>query len=94
VVLGEAQKSVIEGAALAKQIAEGLALPSLNEEQLKTLLAKKEVAVSYLTGAKETYTVNKDKAPDPAAVERRLGLIEKVLGNLQKYGEEIKSKMK
>ncbi len=94
VILGEAQKAVIEGAGLARQITEGLASPTLDAEQLKTLLAKKEVAVSYLTQAKETYTVNKDKAPDPAAIEKRLVLIEKVLANLQKYEEEIKSRMK
>ncbi len=94
VVLAEAGKAVIEGAGLARQIADGLASPSLDAEQLKTLLAKKEVAIGYLTQARETYTVNKDKASDPAAIERRLGLIEKVIANLQKYEDEIKSRMK
>jgi hypothetical protein len=55
---------------------------------------KKETAQAFLTKARDQFLSVKDGAPDPAKLEKRLGQIEVVLGRLQKYEEEIKSKMK
>jgi hypothetical protein len=85
---------VIDGSQYYKEL--GTAVTNLPGEadKLKTLLMKKETAQAFFTKARDTYISVKESAPDPAKREKRIGQIEVVLARLQKYEDEIKSKLK
>jgi hypothetical protein len=93
-VLAEADKLLIDGSVFYKELGSAMSsLPSDNGK-LKALLMKKETTQAFFTKARDSYLSVKETTPDPAKLEKRLGQIEVVLGRLQKYEEEIKSKLK
>jgi len=93
-VLAEAEKLVIDGGVIAKELVEAMKQLPEDEARLKALLRRQEEAVSLFVKARETYLSLGDKAPPEAKVDERLAKIEKILALLQKYGDEIKSKLK
>lgn len=93
-VMAEADKLIIDGTPLAKDvIAASRTLPS-DPEQLKTLLMKLETAQSFFVKARESYSSLKDEASVPADLAAKLAKIEKILSILQNAADGIKSKMK
>ena len=94
VVLADADKLVIDGSLFYKELSAAMANLPGDAGELKALLVKKETAQAFFTKARDTYLGVKDGAPDPAKLEKRLGQLEVALTRLQKYEEEIKSKLK
>jgi hypothetical protein len=94
VVLAEADKLLVEGSVIFREMVQvSKELPD-DPNQLKVLLKRQEEGMALFTRAREAYLSVKDKASPEAKVEERLGKIEKILVLLQKYGDGIKSKLK
>lgn len=94
VVLAEADKLVLEGSPMAKEvIGASRALPS-DQEKLKTLAMKAETAQAFFVKAKDSYTGIKDVAPESADIPGKLGKIEKILALLQSAADAINSRRK
>jgi hypothetical protein len=94
VVLAEADKLLVEGSVIFREMVQvSKELPD-DPNQLKALLKRQEEGMALFARAREAYLSVKDKASPEAKVEERLGKIEKILGLLQKYGDGIKSKLK
>jgi hypothetical protein len=93
-VVADADKLVLEGTPMAKDVIVGARDLPTDPEKLKTLSMKAETAQAFFVKARETYTEVKDTAPASADIPGKLTKIEKILELLQKAGDAIKSKMK
>ena len=94
VVLADADKLVLEGSPMAKDvIGASRNLPS-DPDKLKTLSMKAETAQAFFIKAKDTYTGIKDIAPDSADVAGKIAKIDKILALLQNATDAINSKRK
>lgn len=94
VIVAEADKLVLEGSPLAKDvIVAARNLPS-DPEKLKTLSMKAETAQAFFVKAKDSYVGVKDTAPDPAYIGAQLTKIDKILALLQSAADAINSKRK
>jgi outer membrane biosynthesis protein TonB len=94
VVLAEADKLLVDGSAIFREMVQASKQLPDDQGQLQALLKRQEEGMALFTRAREAYLSVKDKASPESKVEERLGKIEKILGLLQKYGDGIKSKLK
>jgi len=92
VVLAEADKLVLDGTPMAKDVIGGARNLPTDPEKLKTLSMKAETAKAFFTKARETYAAVKDSAPESADVAAKMAKIEKVLALLQTAADAIDSK--
>jgi hypothetical protein len=92
VVLAEADKLVLDGTPLAKDVIGGARNLPTDPEKLKTLSMKAETAKAFFVKARETYAGVKDSAPESADVAAKMAKIEKVLALLQNAADAIDSK--
>jgi len=94
VVLADADKLVLEGFPMAKDvIGASKNLPS-DPDKLKTLSMKAETAQAFYVKAKDTYTGIKDIAPESADVAGKIAKIDKILALLQNAADAINSRRK
>ncbi len=93
-VLEGAEKLVIDGSVIFKELVEAMQQLPDDPARLKALLRRQEEAVALFTRARETYLSVREKAPAEAKVDEKLGKVEKILARLQNYGERIKSKLR
>lgn len=93
-VLADAEKLVIDGTPMVKEvIVASRSLPD-DAEKLKTLAMKVETAQAFFIKARDTYASVKETAPASADVTTKMAKIEKILSILQNAGDGIKSKLK
>jgi hypothetical protein len=92
VVLAEADKLVLDGTPMAKDVIGGARNLPTDPEKLKTLSMKAETAKAFFVKARETYAGVKDRAPESADVAAKMAKIEKVLALLQNAADAIDSK--
>lgn len=93
-VIARADALVKESSELALRVIRAAGSLPEAQDALRSLLETCERAIDGLSRAGEAYRSVRDKAPDPAALDRSLGRIEKLLGILQNHREAIKSKLK
>jgi hypothetical protein len=94
VILAEADKLILDGTPMVKEILGATRNLPEDQEKLKTLAMKTETAQAFFLKARESYLGVKDAAPESANVPATLTKIEKILDLLQKASDGIKSKMK
>jgi hypothetical protein len=94
VVLAEADKLVLDGTPMVKDVIGASKNPPEDLEKLKTLSMKVETAQAFFVKARDTYASVKDEAPASADIAAKMAKIEKILSILQNAGDVIKSKMK
>jgi hypothetical protein len=92
VVVAEADKLVLDGTPLAKDVIVGARNLPTDPEQLKTLSMKADTAKAFFVKARESYASVKDGAPESADVAAKMAKIEKVLALLQNAADAINSK--
>lgn len=92
VILAEADKLVLDGTPMAKDVIGGARNLPTDPEKLKTLSMKAETAKAFFVKARETYAGVKDSAPESADVAAKMTKIEKVLALLQNAADAIDSK--
>ncbi len=92
--LAEADEDVKQAAKHYQEVTVGLDPIPTDPERLKTLQLKADLAASEFTRAKETYLKYRDQAPDPAAIDKRLGQIGNLTERLKKHQDTIKSNLK
>lgn len=93
-IVQKADQDVIKAQGLFVPVFQAISagLPD-DPEQLNALLKKNGEAISLLVGAREAYSGVQEKAPNPSEVADSLKKLETVLGILQNYEKEIKSKL-
>ncbi len=92
VVVAEADKLVLDGTPLAKDVIGGARNLPTDPEKLKTLSMKAETAQAFFVKARDTYASVKDSAPASMDVAAKMTKIEKVLALLQNAADAINSK--
>ncbi len=93
-VLADAERCLIEGAPIFKELAEATRQMPDDETKLRALLRRHEEALALFVKAREAYLSVRDRAPEEAKVGEKIEKTEKILALLQKYGEAIKSRLK
>jgi hypothetical protein len=91
-VLAEAEKLVLDGSPMAKEVIGAARNLPADPEKLKTLSMKAETAQAFFVKAKDTYIGIKDGAPEAADIPGKIAKIEKILALLQNAAEAINSK--
>src|SRR5579862_7719437 len=94
VVLAEADKLVVDGSPMAKDVINGARSLPDDPEKLKTLAMKAETAQAFFVKARDTYAGIREGAPESAGIAGKMAKIEKILALLQNASDAIKSKMK
>jgi hypothetical protein len=92
VVVAEADKLVLDGTPLAKDVIGGARNLPTDPEKLKTLSMKAETAQAFFVKARDTYASVKESAPESSDIAAKMAKIEKVLSLLQNAADAINSK--
>jgi hypothetical protein len=92
VVVAEADKLVLDGTPLAKDVIGGARNLPTDPEKLKTLSMKAETAQAFFVKARDTYASVRESAPESSDIAAKMAKIEKVLALLQNAADAINSK--
>lgn len=93
-LLAEAEKLVIDGSVIVREISGVVKNLPDDVDRLKTLLQKNDDATGIFVKARDTYVMAKERAEDSAAVEQKIAKIDNVLDYLRKVADRIKGKLK
>jgi hypothetical protein len=94
VVLAEADKLIVDGSPMVKEVIGAAKNLPDDTEKLKTLAMKAETAQAFFVKARDAYAGVRDGAPESADIAGKMAKIEKILALLQNAADAIKSKMK
>jgi hypothetical protein len=94
VVLAEADKLVLDGFGMAKEVISASKNLPDDQGKLKTLSMKAETAQAFFVKARDSYAGVRESAPETADIAGKMTKVEKILALLQNASDAIKSKMK